>query len=234
MATTMTVQCPSCDTAFPVDPQKVPEGGVRTQCTVCETFFRVDRPDAGSVSAPAPGAAAVPEDTAWDTGAEETAWEVPAEEAVEAPSGETQWDAASSETGWDASSEGIDEVSGLEPVGAFGAEELDSADTELPVLEGTEVYEEPDQPDVALKEALEPEVEEVEPLEAMEAGDVEDGILEPTGTSEVGAGDDWSGELGDDWVLETDDVPTFEETDVEVERLDTVEEQMRSIQDQER
>lgn len=45
MATTMTVQCPSCDTAFPVDPDKVPDGGVRTQCTVCETQFRVDAPE---------------------------------------------------------------------------------------------------------------------------------------------------------------------------------------------
>jgi hypothetical protein len=44
MPTVITVECPSCVSTFPVDPVKIPEGGARTQCTVCETFFVVDRP----------------------------------------------------------------------------------------------------------------------------------------------------------------------------------------------
>ncbi|UCC24875.1 MAG: zinc-ribbon domain-containing protein [Gemmatimonadales bacterium] len=57
MATTMTVHCPSCDTAFPVDPAKVPEGGVRTQCTSCRSMFRVDSPEDDVWASSAPMAA---------------------------------------------------------------------------------------------------------------------------------------------------------------------------------
>jgi len=49
MSTTLTVECPACATAFPVDPDKVPVGGARTECTVCHTPFRVDDPS-GEVS----------------------------------------------------------------------------------------------------------------------------------------------------------------------------------------
>ena len=44
MSTILTIECPACDTAFPVDPDKVPAGGARTECTVCHTPFRVDAP----------------------------------------------------------------------------------------------------------------------------------------------------------------------------------------------
>lgn len=212
MATSMTVQCPSCDTAFPVDPEKIPEGGVRTQCTVCETYFRVDRPREDAGAPPAPEDIPAADATSWDDGATETSWEVPFEDT--AVGGEP-----------DA------EVSEFQPVGAFEDEaDDDSAVGELPVLEGTEVYEEVHHPDVALEEALEPEVEEVEPLEAMEAGDVEDGVVESAAVAEAGADDDWSGDLGDDWVVETEDTASFGDVPLEVERLDTVEEQLRSIQ----
>jgi predicted Zn finger-like uncharacterized protein len=40
----MTVECPSCASTFPVDPAKVPEGGVNARCTVCSNVFRVERP----------------------------------------------------------------------------------------------------------------------------------------------------------------------------------------------
>lgn len=40
----MTVECPSCASTFPVDPAKVPEGGVNARCTVCSDVFRVERP----------------------------------------------------------------------------------------------------------------------------------------------------------------------------------------------
>ena len=49
---TYTVSCPSCDTSFPVDPAKVPEGGVRAQCSVCPEIFDVSRPDEATPETP--------------------------------------------------------------------------------------------------------------------------------------------------------------------------------------
>jgi predicted Zn finger-like uncharacterized protein len=37
----MTVECPECGTAFPVDSGKVPASGVRAQCSVCPGIFPV-------------------------------------------------------------------------------------------------------------------------------------------------------------------------------------------------
>lgn len=39
------VTCPSCNTSFPVDPEKVPEEGVLAQCSMCPEVFEVMRPD---------------------------------------------------------------------------------------------------------------------------------------------------------------------------------------------
>jgi predicted Zn finger-like uncharacterized protein len=53
----ITVQCPSCATTFPVDPKKVPVGGVNARCSTCSDVFRVARPEEGmaaSGSLPAP------------------------------------------------------------------------------------------------------------------------------------------------------------------------------------
>ncbi len=44
MSDPITVHCPSCDTGFPVDPAKVPEGGVRARCSVCQEIFPVEVP----------------------------------------------------------------------------------------------------------------------------------------------------------------------------------------------
>lgn len=53
----ITVQCPSCETAFPVDTDKVPEGGVDARCSVCSDIFRVDSsPAHAPAEAPAPEA----------------------------------------------------------------------------------------------------------------------------------------------------------------------------------
>lgn len=38
------VECPSCLTSFPVDPAKVPEGGVFARCSECAGVFRVETP----------------------------------------------------------------------------------------------------------------------------------------------------------------------------------------------
>lgn len=40
----ITVTCPSCSTAFPVDPGKIPEGGVNARCSSCGDIFRVEKP----------------------------------------------------------------------------------------------------------------------------------------------------------------------------------------------
>lgn len=48
----ITVQCPSCSTDFPVDPAKVPEGGVHARCSVCGRVFPVERPSTEAGAAP--------------------------------------------------------------------------------------------------------------------------------------------------------------------------------------
>ena len=42
----ITVTCPSCEASFPVDPKKIPAGGVNGRCTQCATIFRVEKPPA--------------------------------------------------------------------------------------------------------------------------------------------------------------------------------------------
>ncbi len=39
----MNVRCPSCNTAYRIDPAKVPEAGVRARCTVCSNVIPVTR-----------------------------------------------------------------------------------------------------------------------------------------------------------------------------------------------
>lgn len=40
----ITVTCPSCSTSFPVDPAKIPEGGVNARCSSCGDIFRIEKP----------------------------------------------------------------------------------------------------------------------------------------------------------------------------------------------
>ncbi len=42
----MTVECPACKTIFPVDPNKVPSGGVHARCSECSQVFFVEAPPA--------------------------------------------------------------------------------------------------------------------------------------------------------------------------------------------
>lgn len=61
----ITVTCPSCSSSFPVDPAKIPEGGVNARCSSCRDVFRVEKPAAAPAfeaprAAPAPPAAAPP------------------------------------------------------------------------------------------------------------------------------------------------------------------------------
>lgn len=59
---TITVTCPSCSTVFPVDPAKVPEGGVNARCSVCSSVFFVDKPEVEPASPTAPPAPPPPTD----------------------------------------------------------------------------------------------------------------------------------------------------------------------------
>ncbi len=49
---TITVSCPSCDTSFPVDPDKIPPEGVRAQCSVCPEIFDIDPQGVATLEAP--------------------------------------------------------------------------------------------------------------------------------------------------------------------------------------
>jgi predicted Zn finger-like uncharacterized protein len=50
------VECTSCQTSFPVDPAKVPEGGVLARCSECSGVFRVEVPEsADALMAPSSG-----------------------------------------------------------------------------------------------------------------------------------------------------------------------------------
>lgn len=40
----ITITCPSCSSSFPVDPAKIPEGGVNARCSSCGDVFRVEKP----------------------------------------------------------------------------------------------------------------------------------------------------------------------------------------------
>ncbi len=42
--TVLAVECSACHTSFPVDPGKVPAGGVRARCSVCGGIFQVEDP----------------------------------------------------------------------------------------------------------------------------------------------------------------------------------------------
>lgn len=41
----ITVTCPSCSSSFPVDPAKIPEGGVNARCSSCKDVFRIEKPE---------------------------------------------------------------------------------------------------------------------------------------------------------------------------------------------
>ena len=42
----ITITCPSCSASFPVDPAKIPEGGVNARCSSCGDVLRVEKPAA--------------------------------------------------------------------------------------------------------------------------------------------------------------------------------------------
>jgi predicted Zn finger-like uncharacterized protein len=55
-----TVHCPSCEASFPVDPEKVPEGGIYAICSECERTFLVSHPEGGAAASEAEDLPAAP------------------------------------------------------------------------------------------------------------------------------------------------------------------------------
>jgi predicted Zn finger-like uncharacterized protein len=90
----ITVQCPACETRFPVDPRKVPEGGVKVRCSSCSGIFFVDKPELPSVADLAPS----PEpEVAGDAAPAAAATEVAAEAAAASARAAAAEEAASAE-----------------------------------------------------------------------------------------------------------------------------------------
>ena len=80
-----TTACPACESEFPIDSAKVPEGGVYARCSKCSDVFLVEVPEE-----PTPVAEAATEEAVTPT--EESALEAgsaePAEETDEVPAGD--------------------------------------------------------------------------------------------------------------------------------------------------
>jgi predicted Zn finger-like uncharacterized protein len=72
----ITVECPHCHSTFPVDPAKVPVGGVKVRCSSCAGIFRVEKPREAApprppVESPPPPPPAVPREPPSSTPATE-------------------------------------------------------------------------------------------------------------------------------------------------------------------
>ncbi len=80
---TITVSCPSCETSFPVDPDKVPAEGVRAQCSVCPEIFDVDKPNGVSPEAADPLEAAAVDLPGVEGSLETTDYSVTEDEATD-------------------------------------------------------------------------------------------------------------------------------------------------------
>lgn len=83
----MIVECSGCNTIFPVDPNKVPEGGIHARCSVCSEVFFVSVPEAdeGPMELPAapvgePAAPVVEEPEVDESPTEEAGFGVEAEQ----------------------------------------------------------------------------------------------------------------------------------------------------------
>jgi predicted Zn finger-like uncharacterized protein len=87
----ITVTCPSCSSSFPVDPAKVPEGGVNARCSSCGDIFRIEKP---ATAPPLPTLGGI-EPVAPEPSAGEVAYsQPPAQPAEPAPADEAYVDEA--------------------------------------------------------------------------------------------------------------------------------------------
>lgn len=82
----ITVTCSSCSTSFPVDPAKIPEGGVNARCSSCGNVFRVEKPVEVEPLPELEGVDPVPPTTDREPAPEVAAVEPPAPEGPTPPS----------------------------------------------------------------------------------------------------------------------------------------------------
>ncbi len=127
----VSVECPSCATAFPVDPDKVPQGGARTECTVCETPFRVDPASWGEEGGGVePWAADAAEARATEAVVDDSGVAMdefaPAEEAWQPDSGDD-----SEEASWEGMEQSVEAVAETPIEGVGELEGLESPDAEV-------------------------------------------------------------------------------------------------------
>jgi predicted Zn finger-like uncharacterized protein len=183
----MTVECPSCATSFPVDPKKVPAGGVHARCSVCEEVFFVEEP---SMEAE-PTLVEAPQEAPFEEAVEESfTAPVEVEEEAEAP-GEDFERSEPDEAFFTAPVE-IVEDSPAEPVdeAAKDGPTFGQADPAL----AEETFGEPE-PEVEVPEAPAPE-EEDEPATSFEAPAPEE-EAEPTLPDPVTTSQDLGSTFGD-------------------------------------
>jgi len=216
-----TVQCPHCGTEFPVDPAKVPAGGVRARCTSCEGIFLVEVPidDIPAVESSVAESEMVTTDVAPEF---DTPQPMAPEPAVETPALEEPIEA-------EVPTEIEAEPDPIAPV-------ADSALVD-PVVEEPEVAESSvDTGDTGFDDVVDGRTIEAEE-QSFQAPPAGAAILDDSGfgggfDDEAASGEAVaeSFESADDWVLEQEEAVL--PTDVEVDRLDTVEEQVRGFQDE--
>ena len=195
---TITVQCPSCSTTFPVDPAKVPEKGVHARCSHCSGVFFVARPpqieDAAAEATPDEVRAPEAGEGAW--GAAATA----GPETEEAPS----WDVEES------GSTEVDEAPAPEVEEAPFGEVEEAPSTEVEQAPAAEVEEAPSW-----------DVEPTFPGEIEETA-AWDAPYESGATSEPGAAaPEPSVEEAEDWVFERE--PELDPSSLDVQPMETVE-----------
>ncbi len=130
----MIVECPACNTNFPVDPLKIPAGGVKARCSVCDEVFLV------SVAEP------------------ET--EAPPSLGLEGPEQEPFEDAKSTVEGAESAPE-VAEVDATEDSSAFGGEEAPDFEEEAETVVD-EVSGGPEQEMGVVEEEAEVAIEEPE------------------------------------------------------------------------
>ena len=152
----MTVECPGCNTRFPVDSRKVPDGGVHARCSVCSEVFFVEVQAPEIEMAPA----FMPEDE-------------PTGIAVDLPEAEVLEEEAAPKETWDAGA--TTEMLEDEAETVFEAPEALEEEPE-PVFEAPEPIEE--EPEPAF-EAPEPEEEQELPFELPAIASEEPGPLVP-------------------------------------------------------
>ncbi|NNM06544.1 MAG: hypothetical protein HKO65_15735 [Gemmatimonadetes bacterium] len=60
----MIVECPGCTTIFPIDPKKIPSGGINTRCSKCSEVFFIAEPEPEAEVSPPESPIMAPEEPA--------------------------------------------------------------------------------------------------------------------------------------------------------------------------